>query len=117
MPKRPVGVFSLGILIVVLAITASAFAANLLASIFEIVSLTMILFGAWIVVLGGIRVASPEQDSRGAFNTFSGGILMTTLGVVWTFYIRELFAEYLFSALLLVIGILVVAAGIKAWRK
>jgi hypothetical protein len=117
MPKRPVGVLSLGILILVLAMSAAAFAANLLADVFEIFSLTLILFGLWIVIVAGIRVINPEQDSRGAFSTFSGGALIATLGVVWTFYIREVFAEYLFPALLLVIGILVAVAGIKAWRK
>ena len=117
MPKRPVGVLSMGILILVLAMSAVAFAANLLADVFEIFSFTLILFGLWIVVLAGIRMIDSEQDSRGAFNTFSGGVLIATLGVVWTLYIREVFAEYLFPALLLVIGILVAVAGIKAWRK
>lgn len=107
----------MGILILVLAMSAVAFAANLLADVFEIFSLTLILFGLWIVVLAGIRMIDSEQDSRGAFNTFSGGVLIATLGVVWTLYIREVFAEYLFPALLLVIGILVAVAGIKAWRK
>jgi len=117
MPKRPVGVLSLGILILVLAVSAAAFAANILVNISEIFSLTFILFGLWIMILAGIRTASPEQYGGGAFNTFSGGILITTLGVVWFLYVRELLVEYLLPALLLVIGILVAVAGIRAWRK
>jgi len=117
MPKRPVGVLSLGILILVLAISAAAFAANLLADMSEIFSLTLVLFGLWTMVLAGIRAANPEQYGGGAFNTFSGGILITTLGVVWSLYVRELLVEYLLPALLLVIGILVAVAGIRAWRK
>jgi len=117
MPKRPVGVLSLGILILVLAVSAAAFAANILVNISEIFSLTFILFGLWIMILAGIRTASPEQYGGGAFNTFSGGILITTLGVVWFLYVRELLVGYLLPALLLVIGILVAVAGIRAWRK
>jgi hypothetical protein len=117
MPKKPVGVLSLGILIVALAISAAASAANILVDVSEIFSLTLILFGSWIIVLAGIRVANPEQYGGGAFNTFSGGILITTLGVVWLLYIRALLVEYLLVALLLVVGILVVVAGIRAWRK
>jgi hypothetical protein len=117
MPKRPVGVLSFGILILVLAASIAAFAANILVSIFEIFSLTLILFGLWVTVLAGIRVASPEQYGKGAFNTFSGGILLTILGVVWSLYIREMLVEYLFPALLLVIGILIAVTGIRAWRK
>ena len=117
MPKRPVGVLSLGILILVLAVSAAASAAKILADIFEIFSLILILFGVWVIVLAGIRVVNPEQYGGGAFNTFSGGILLTTLGVVWWLYIRELLVGYLLPALLLVVGILVAVAGIRAWRK
>ena len=117
MPKRPVGVLSLGILILVLAVSAAAFAAKMLLDVFEIFSLTFILFGLWIIVLAGIRAANPEQYGGGAFNTFSGGVLITTLGVVWLLYVRELLVEYLLPALLLIVGILVAVAGIRAWRK
>jgi hypothetical protein len=117
MPKRPVGVLSLGILILVLAVSIAASAAKILVNVSEIFSLTFILFGLWIIILAGIRAANPEQYGGGAFNTFSGGILLTTLGVVWLLYVRELPIEYLLSALLLVVGILVAVAGIRAWRK
>ena len=117
MPKKPVGVLSLGILILVLAVSIAAFAANILINVSEIFSLTLVLFGLWIIVLAGIRAANPEQYGGGAFNTFSGGILLTTLGVVWSLYIREMLVEYLLPALLLIIGILVAVAGIRAWRK
>ena len=117
MPKRPVGVLSLGILILVLAVSIAAFAVDILTNISEMFSLTLILFGLWIIVLAGIRAVSPEQYGGGAFNTFSGGILLTTLGVVCLLYVRELPVEYLLSALLLVVGILVAVAGIRAWRK
>ncbi len=117
MPKKPVGVLTLGILIVVLAVSAAAFAANMLVDVSEIFSLTFILFGFWIMVLAGIRAANPEQYGRGAFNTFSGGILIVTLGIVWLLYARGLLVGYLLPALLLVVGILVAVAGIRVWRK
>ena len=117
MPKRPLGVLSLGILIVALAVSAAAFAADMLVDVSEIFSLTLVLFGFWIMVLAGIRAFNPEQYGGGAFDTFSGGILLTTLGVVWSLYVHELLVGYLLPALLLVVGILVAVAGIRAWRK
>jgi len=117
MPKRPVGVLSMGILIVVLAVSAVAFVVDILVEVSEIFSLTLVLFGFWIIVLAGLRAVSSELYGGGAFNTFSGGILITALGVVWLFYVRELLVEYLLIALLLVVGILVAVAGIRAWRK
>jgi hypothetical protein len=117
LPKRPVGVLSLGILILVLAVSAAAFAASLLANMSEIISLALVLFGFWIMILAGMRSFNPEEYGGGAFNTFSGGILLTTLGVVWSLYIRELLVGYLLPAFLLIIGILTAIAGIRAWRK
>jgi len=117
MPKRPIGVLSLGILILVLAISAAAFAAKMFLDVTEVFSLTLVLFGFWILVLAGIRAANPEQYGGGAFNTFSGGILLVTLGIVWLLYVRELLVGYLLPAFLLVVGILVAVAGLKAWRK
>ena len=117
MPKRPVGVLSLGILILVLAICIAAFSAKILVNISEIFSLTFILFGLWIMFLAGIRVLNPEQYGGGAFNTFSGGILITTLGLVWLLYSRGVAVNYLLPAFLVVIGILVAVTGIRAWRK
>mgnify|MGYP001132245391 CR=1 FL=1 len=117
MPKRPVGVLSIGILILVLAVSTAAFATNILINISETFSVSFILFGLWIVILAGMRATDPEGYGGGAFITFSGGILITTLGIVWLLYIRTLLVEFLLPALLLVIGSLVAVAGIRAWRK
>lgn len=117
MPKKPVAVLSLGILIVILAVSVGAFATNMLGDVSEIFSLTLILFGFWIIVLAGIRTVNPEEFGAGAFNTFSGGILITILGIVWLLYVRALLVEYLLPVLLLVVGILVAVVGIRAWRK
>jgi len=116
-PKKPVAVLSLGILILVLAVSAVAFVTNMLVDVTEILSLTLVLFGLWIMVLAGIRSVNPEEFGAGAFNTFSGGILITTLGILWLLYARALLVEYLLPALLLVVGILVAVVGIRAWRK
>ena len=117
MPKKPVAVLSLGILVVILAVSAIAFSVNMLINISEIFPLTVILFGLWIMVLAGIRAVNPEEFGAGAFNTFSGGILVLSIGVVWFLHSREMFVEYLLPALLLVVGILVAIVGLRAWRK
>ena len=112
MPKRPLGVLSLGVLIVALAISAFVFASDISA----IFSITITIFGLWVMVLAGIRMSNPEMYGRGAFNVFSGGILITAFGSVWFLY-GKVPDEYLLSVLLLVVGILIAVAGIRAWRK
>jgi hypothetical protein len=117
MPKRPLGILSMGVLIVILAVSAFLFASAILYSISEIFSLTLVLFGLWVMVLAGIRASNPETYGHGAFNIFSGGILITIFGVAWFLYLRELLIAYLPAVLLLVVGVLVAVAGIRAWRK
>jgi hypothetical protein len=117
MPKRPLGVLSIGVLVVILAISAFLFASAILYSISEIFSLTLVLFGLWVMVLAGIRASNPETYGYGAFNILSGGVLITICGIVWFLYLRELLIAYLPAVLLLVVGILVAIAGIRAWRK
>ena len=117
MPERPVGILSLGILILALAVSAASLAINVLVQVSEVFSLTMVLFGLWIAILGVMRSVDPEQYGGGAFNALSGGVLITTLGAVWLLYGRAVFVEFLIPMLLLVVAILVVFAGIRAWRK
>ena len=116
-PKRPLGVFSMGVLVVVLAISASLLAAHILYSIPEVLSLTILLFGLWVMGLAGLRASNPETYGHGTFNVLSGGVLITALGGILLLYLRGLLIGYLFPVLLLVVGILVVAVGIRAWRK
>jgi len=120
MPKRPLGVLSIGALIVISAASAIVFAndvANFPLYASKILSLTLILFGLWVVGLAGIRASNPEVYGKGAFNVFSGGILITVVGVAWLLAIYEFPALYLLSAVLLILGILVVAAAVRTWRK
>jgi hypothetical protein len=115
--RRPVGIFSLGILILAVAVSATASVVNVLEGISEVVAFSLILFGLWIVALAGMKAANPVDYGGGAFNIFSSGILLTTIGVLWMFSARNLFVGYILPLLLLVVGALVVVAGIRAWQK
>jgi hypothetical protein len=117
MAKRPVGVFSIGILILAVAVSATASVLKVLGGISEIFAFTLILFGLWILILATLRAANPNDYGGGAFNTFSGGILFTTIGGLWLLFVRDLLVGYLLPILLLVVGVLVAIAGIRAWQK
>ncbi len=119
-PKRPLGVLSIGVLIVMLAASAVVFAADAASVLLyasKIFSLTLTLFGLWVAGLAGVRASNPEVYGRGSFSIFSGGILITAVGVAWLLSIYEFPAVYLLSTVLLILGILVVAAAIRTWRK
>jgi hypothetical protein len=115
--RRPIGVFSIGILILAVAVSATASVVGTLEGISEVFAFSLVLFGLWIVVLAGMKAANPPSYGGGAFNTFSAGILLATIGALWMLSARNLFVGYLLPVLLLVVGALVIVAGIRAWRK
>jgi hypothetical protein len=69
------------------------------------------------MILAGIRAYNPEIYGTGTFNVLSGGILILVLGVVWFLYLRGLLTGYLLPVILAVVGVLVVVAGLRAWRR
>jgi len=116
MAKRQYGVLSYGVFIVILAICIATFAAGLIR-LDEVFPLVLAFSGVWIVILAGIRATKPEKYERGAFSTFSWGTLITAVGTVWFLYVRGFAFWYLLSALLLVLGILTMAAVLRPRRK
>ncbi len=105
-------VLSIGVFIIVLALSIAAFAAGLITNLIEIVPLVFAFFGAWIMVLAGINASKPQKYARSAFSNFSWGALITAVGVVWLLA-SQVGIWYSISALLLILGLLVVAAVLR----
>ncbi len=108
-------VLSIGIFIIVLALSIVAFAAGLI-SLIEIVPLVLACFGVWIMVLAGINASKPQKYTRSAFSTFAWGTLVAAVGVMWLLA-SQIGILYSISALLLILGLLVVAAVLRTQRK
>jgi len=113
MPPRQLGLLSFGVLIIVLAILLVAFFPRWDV----ILSLTVALYGLWVIVLAGIRAKNPVKYERGAFSTLIWGILLLAIGGAWFLYIQTLSVVYTLVLLLLVIGILAVSSALLRTRK
>ena len=92
-------VLSIGVFIIVLALSIVAFASGLI-SLIEIVPLVLACFGVWIMVLAGINASEPQKYARSAFSTFAWGTLVAAIGVVWLLA-SQIGILYSISALLL----------------
>lgn len=90
----------------VCAFLSTAYSLRLL----ETLPLVLVFYGVWVMALAGVL-------GRGAAGTFSWGALTTTVGIVWFLGASGLLMGYLLPLLLLVLGILVVAAGLRTWRR
>lgn len=114
MPRKPLGLLSLGVLAIIVAVCLVLYATKyILAEAFFPLVLTF--FGLWIVVVAGIRAISPEKYERGAFSTFGWGILLIAIGGAW--FLAGVNLVYSLALLLIVIGALAVAAALRFWRK
>lgn len=117
MPKKPTGLLTLGVFVVIVAICLMAYAAQLIKRPDEVLSLIIVFNGVWVIVLAGIRVTSPEKYERGAFSTFAGGTLLVAIGGAWFLNIQVADLVYTLAVLLGVIGILAVASALRMWRR
>jgi hypothetical protein len=115
MPKLQLGLLSFGVLVIIIAILLVAFAPS--QDWGSIISLTLMLYGLWIVVLSGIRSKTPEKYGRSAFSILVWGILLIAVGGAW--YLNILTGNILYSVVLLlaIVGIAAVASALLRPRK
>jgi len=116
-PRVSSDVLSFGVFFLILAACIAALATGILLNAFEVFSLVMAFFGVWIMALVGMRGGKEEKYARGAFSIFSWGAIVTALGTVLFLYLRGLPPLYTLSALLLILGLLVVAAALRTRRR
>ena len=114
MPPRQLSLLSFGVFVIIVAI--------LLVRFFPdwgtILSLTLTLYGLWVIVLAGIRAKKPVKYERSALSTFIWGILLMAIGSAWYLNILRK-GDILYSVVLflVIVGILAVAVALYPTRK
>ncbi|MEM3010863.1 MAG: hypothetical protein QXE76_03535 [Candidatus Bathyarchaeia archaeon] len=118
MSRRPIGILSIGVFIIILAVLllANATVPDTVGW-GDVIPLLLAFYGIWIMVLGGLRAKSPGKYERGAFSTFAWGLLFAVVGGAWYSNNHGLPAIYTAVLVLLVVGVLVVAVAFKGWRR
>jgi hypothetical protein len=81
------------------------------------ISLTIALFGIWIIATAGIRARNPSKYERGAYSTFVMGLLLLAVGGAWFINIET--GNWVFSVflLLIVVGLLAIGTALPTMRK
>lgn len=114
MPPRQLSLLSFGVFVIIIAILLVAFFPHW----DTILSLTLTLYGLWVIALAGIRAKSPQKYERGAFSTFIWGILLVAIGGAWFLNIvtqgNILYSVVLF---LVIVGVLAVVVVLSPTRK
>jgi len=114
--KRPIGLLSSGIFIIILAVCLTLSAGGLIGLV-EVPSLVITLFGVWIMITAGPHIGSQEKHGRSPFSIFSWGVIISALGLLWFLFNRQILASYLPAIFLYVVGVLAIAAALRHWKR
>ena len=102
---------SIGVLLLVIAVGLILFALNVIADWALLVSLVLMLFGCWFVVLAGLRVSKSDNSDRSAFSTMILGLLLIAIGAA--LYLFRFSWLYSLVLLLLVLGVLTIVTALR----
>lgn len=114
---RQYELLSIGALLVIAAVLLVAFAVGVITRFDEVFALIIALYGIWTMILAGIRVRNPEKYGRGAYSTLMMGALLLLVGGAWVFQIIFDNLIITIALILVVIGILAVAAALPSFRQ
>ena len=110
--ERPWALISLGVLIILCAVSYYAHLARLIAAA-EVLPAAITLAGVWVLLLATIRAVSPSTYSMSPFSTAAWGILILTLGALWFLSVRGFPVENMVVVFGLLIGLLIVVIGLR----
>jgi len=116
-PTKPLRLLSIGVFMLIVAICLMAYGAHYIMRLDEVFSLTIALYGVWVMILAGIKRPNQEKYERVSFSTFASGILLTAIGGAWFLNIQTAQWVYSLALVVLVLGILVVVAALRSWRQ
>jgi hypothetical protein len=110
--ERPWALISLGVVVILCALSYSAYLARLLAA-GEVLPAAITLAGVWVLLLAAIRAVSPSTYSMSPFSTAAWGILILALGAIWFLNVRGFPTENMIVVFGILIGLLIVVIGLR----
>ena len=89
-----------------------------LITIWELVPMFLTIISMWIIATAGIKAMSKTSPyERQPFSTAGLGLVILAVGASWWLYARGMELVYVVLTLTLVIGVLIIVAGIREWTK
>lgn len=87
-------------------------------TIWQLVPMFLTIFSLWIIATAGIKAVSKTSPyERQPFSTAGLGLVLLAIGTAWWMYARRTPLPYVVLTLTLIIGVLVVVAGVREWTK
>jgi hypothetical protein len=108
------GVLSLGVFLVIVAVWITAFLLGIISAA-NLVPLILLSSGVWTIIIAVFRVAVHRED--GPFSTFGWGMLFVVLGGSFYMVNTGMDPVYIVVFVLMLVGVLAIAAAVRPSRK
>ena len=106
------GLLSIGVFLIILVISIILYEPLHLVHDWSLIPpLILALYGCWTIFLAVIRASNPRKYERGPFSTFTGGLILISIGGAWL--VSSFGLLYSLAIILLVLGILAIAAALR----
>jgi len=102
---------TIGVFCIVIVVAILLYAASLIGNWLNIFPTILLLFGVWMLVLAAMRARSPQKYERSPFGTLEMGVLLMAIGAAWLVYQTSWL--YSLAILILVIGVIAIAAALR----
>lgn len=110
--------------IITIGVAILAFGLSLVVALFgfigiwEFFPMSLTIFSLWIIATAGIKAVSKTSPyERQPFSTAGLGLVLLAIGAAWWMGARGIELPYVVLTLILIIGVLVVVAGVREWTK
>jgi general stress protein CsbA len=105
---------TIGVFFIIVVVAILLYPAKIITNGWNILQLIIVLFGAWILVLAGMRAMSPQKYERSPYSTVQMGVLLMAIGGAW--FLWGYTANgwiYTIALLLLTLGAIAIASALR----
>ena len=105
---------TIGVFFIIVVVAILLYPAKIITNGWNILQLIIVLFGAWILVLAGMRAMSPQKYERSPYSTVQMGVLLMAIGGAW--FLWGYTANgwiYTRALLLLTLGAIAIASALR----
>jgi hypothetical protein len=105
---------TIGVFFIIIVVAILLYPANVTHNWWNILQLIIVLFGAWMLVLAGIRAMGPQKYERSPYSTVQMGVLLMALGGAWFLWgVNSVSWIYSIALLLLALGVIAITSAMR----
>lgn len=102
---------TIGVFFIIVVFAILLYPAKVITNGWNILQLIIILFGAWMLVLAGIRAMGPQKYERSPYSTVQMGVLLMALGFAW--FLLSVNWIYSLALILLALGVIAIVSALR----